>query len=266
MKHLTITLLAILLFSACDDENDDFQIDSYPMAVGNEWTYDRKMTFTNHESEKGDIARQMDTLRYSVRVWIEKDTIMDETMSVKKFKAHEQNSDTYSTEFLFEDYDGVKCYAYYPGGGLLAFVKNRPGIKLPPGIPFGGLLSMPKSKTNELVYENPPTLNLKLPLTNSILWTYRLPSEDFSVQIDKRVIKAESIDVPAGTFECFKIRYEYSNHPSFEDVEVYDWIAREGLIKRQISTDSMVFINQQGDTTGVGSSTNTYALQSFMLN
>ena len=266
MKHLIITLFTIVLFSACDDENDDFQIDSYPMAVGNEWTYDRKMTFTSHESEKGDIAREMDTLRYTVRVRVEKDTIMDETMSVKKFKAREQNSDTYSTEFLFEDYDGIKCYAYYPGGDLLAFVKNRPEVKLSSGIPFGGLLSIPKSTTNEPVYENPPTLNLKLPLSNNIRWTYRHPSEDFSVQIDKRVIKAESIDVPAGTFECFKIRYEYSNHPGFEDVEVYDWIAREGLVKRQISTDSVVFINQQGDTTGAGSSTNTYALQSFTLN
>lgn len=265
LKKLIIILFALLLFSGCDNKKSGFTINSYPMAVGSEWVYNRELTFNEFQTDNLKNVMNSDTLNHSVRVWIEKDTLINDKVSVKKFRSHEKKSEVYGTEFLFRDYEGIKCYAYYPGSGLMGFVKNQSQLKLPHAFPFGGLFSIPQFKTNGLVFEDPPTLNLKLPLLNDIIWTYRHSSEELSVQIDKRVVDAESVKAPAGTFECFKIKYEYSSHPSFENVEIYDWIAEEGLIKRKISADSIVFTNQAGDSVGFGTSVDTYSLKALEL-
>ena len=266
MKNLIFTLFGLLILAGCNKTDNGPQISSYPIAAGNEWTYDRELTFTKYESDNMENVIESDTVDNTVRTWIEKDTLMNDTMSVKKFRAHEIDSEVYETEFLYTDAEGVKCYAYYRGSGLMAFVKKQVGFKFPHSIPFGGLFTVHKSKTDKLVYEVPPTLNLKMPLVNNIIWTYRLPSEELPVQIDKRVVTAESVKVPAGSFECFKIKYKYSNDSIFDNVNVHEWIAKEGLIKRQINMDPTVYTNQEGDSVWIGKSTETYSLKALDLN
>jgi len=55
--------------------------------------------------------------------------------------------------------------------------------------------------------------------------------------IQKKIIAQETVTVPAGTFNCYKIQVIYSYDTT---IERYDYIAPQGLIKRTTKTETTV--------------------------
>lgn len=230
-----LTLLSVLV--GCENNESDIlqNVDNYPMAVGTEWVYDRQIITVTYESETSDNVIDIDTVHNSVKVWIEKDTILNDTMSVTMFRSEIKGDDwiMMSSDFKYLDNEGLKTYAYFNGGPLV-FPKNSSVIN------FGLFTDFYKRGYTEVLpddsitYEDNPTLDIQLPLTEKSSWTYRKPTETRVLQIDKSVTGVETLNITGESYPCFVVSLEYYNDPDFEGIEFTDWISNKGLIKRKI--------------------------------
>jgi hypothetical protein len=88
---------------------------------------------------------------------------------------------------------------------------------------------------DSLYYENPPVQSLKYPFEISSQWTYRNRYNPW--HIDKKILGKETIALPAGNFECFKIQWLYDMDHDWQwdkDIVFYDYLHAKGLMKRDI--------------------------------
>lgn len=233
--QLTIFLLLTLIIS-CDkaEENPDSIVETYPMRVGTEWNYDRQLIINEYEFIKPDVILNSDTVDYKVKVWIDKDTLMGDTLNVKIFKALESDLIQASINYMYLDNEGLKTYVYSnPGSMVFAYNFHQRIIQLRKS----RLKSTHNYYTNDnqIYLENEPTLNLKLPLQLNLSWTYIKPTQQKSLQIDKKVVGIEKLKLIDTIFTCYKIDYEYRNDERFEGIEISDWVSKQGLIKRKMS-------------------------------
>lgn len=165
---------------SCDDKEKNIvpTVNNYPMNIGTEWVYDRQMLMKKYESETSNEVIGIDTMNFIVKVWIEKDTVLKDTMAVRVFKSQDIYDNWTSYQYKFFDIEGLKTYAY--SGGAIAFAKKSSYLKS--SIGFDELTS------DEIFFETKPTLDVKLPLDRNSSWTYRHSSDTRALQIDKTVI------------------------------------------------------------------------------
>jgi hypothetical protein len=72
-------------------------------------------------------------------------------------------------------------------------------------------------------------LVLAYPQRTGLFWTYRDSSDARPYWTDKVIEGRETIRTPAGTFDCWRIRWIFTPHPGGAFV---DYVSREGLIRR----------------------------------
>lgn len=112
----------------------------------------------------------------------------------------------------------------------------------------------------EIIVEDPPKLVLEYPIAVGAEWVFRI---DNPWRIEKSVTGYEIIDVPAGRFGCFVVRWlEDTNDDGLfnDNVEFYDYIAEEGLIKRSILMTNVLVIDEHGNELGFIDITDEYEL------
>ncbi|MBN2396219.1 MAG: hypothetical protein JXC36_07145 [Candidatus Atribacteria bacterium] len=146
-------------------------IDTYPMAVGTEWTYDRQVIIKKFESETSNNIVDNDTANFTVKVWIEKDTVLNDTMSVKVFKSRENDNNWTSNQFKYLDNDGLRNYAYSNSGGANVFAKKSSSIKY---VLFADIYNNSGNAiitSDDIIFEDKPTLDIQLPLGDNSSWT-----------------------------------------------------------------------------------------------
>jgi len=245
---ILIFIGVIIAMTSCDEKEkfDLNGIDSYPISVGNYWDYNRELVFKKYESETSDKVIDIDTFNFSIKVSITKDTILNDTMSVKQFVATEAGRDFSSYQYMYIDSEGLKCYAY-SNAGTFVFAKKGMQINALSDLSYLGIEIGNSIDNSNIFFENPPTLNLKLPLENDSKWTYRQPNESLGLQIDKEVVGIETIKVNGRSFLCYKINLEYLNTTIFNEIQMTDWISKEGLIKRQTIFGRTSLIPAEGD-------------------
>ncbi len=241
-------LFLLIVATGCDEKpsGPEFTIGSYPLNKGNHWTYLSETTLVPLDTVPlpADIPLHQSS---TIEVYVEKDTVLKDTAFVKKVVA--ESGGFTSIQFSYPDEEGLKTLAYYQAG-IDAFAKKstRPF----PGIPIAGLMPLmfdPSGEwTEEIYFNNPPRLDLKLPLTSGLSWTYFKNSEG-SYLINKSVSAEENIIVSGHRYHCFRISYEYVQGPvDGAHIRINEWISREGLIKREEVFDSLVFTDRFGDT------------------
>ncbi len=262
-KYLLILILMFAIISC--KKNDDILtiiISSYPMNIGTEWTYDRQIIVKKYDSTYFAKTEEIDTITFKTKISIVEDTILNDTMNVSVFKSQEDNSDWTSNHYYYIDNDGLRNYAYMNAGAIV-FPKKSPYQQ------FSNLEIHVdnKSLTNgELFFETPPTLNIKFPLEINTSWTYREPSESNNLQIDKEVVGSENLILFEQEFECLKVKYFYMNNPSFDGVNMTEWISNEGLIKRLTTIDSATVTNEIGEPLYTAQITELLTLKELNIN
>ncbi|MEJ2595133.1 MAG: hypothetical protein P8100_08435 [bacterium] len=223
----------------------DLVINSYPIAAGNEWVYDRQVVIDKQDSLANHKKTDPDTLHFIITVWIEKDTVLNDTMPVTIFKQRVDDDNRVSIEYNFLDNEGLKNYAYANAGGNF-FPKQY-------GISYFMISHLPIEnmalKDDEIFYETPPTLKIKFPLKNKLEWNMREPSPDSpgSFRIDKEVIGMEMLGLGGRKFECLKVQWDITYPPLTHQTDITDWIAKEGLVKRLTITDTAAVTNELGE-------------------
>ncbi len=268
-KYWAILLGLLILLSACDDDKVSTGFIKpatyYPMSIGSEWIYDREIILKKYESDTSNIIIDIDTLIFTDRVWIDKDTILNDTMNVKVFKSQEAGNNWTSEQYMFLDNEGLKCYAYKNAGGPTVFLKNSIIKSKTISLPFNGFEPMLLKQTDSIILEPTPRLNIKLPLVLGSKWTYLYPNLHLNLQIDKEIIGFENIAINNNSFSCYKILWKYLNNPAFEGINIIDWVSYQGLIKRQIIYNRTVFTDEQGHPMGYVQNTETILIKEMKL-
>jgi hypothetical protein len=236
MKINVLTCLGILTLISCDEKaKPDFEkIDAYPTSIGTEWTYSSVFILKIFESEISDKIIEADTVNYTFRVKVEKDTILNDTMNVIQFSSKADELDAISKQYFFVDSDGLKAYAnsYYASH---VFAKKIAKSRIPANMLSFNIFGPAISEGDDIfVFQPVPRLNLKLPLELNSKWTYTTPTEPLNLQIDKEIIGYENIRINDRTYSCYKISWIYIENKFFDGTKIFDWVSKEGLIKRQV--------------------------------
>lgn len=249
MKNLTLLLSCIFLFFACDEDNNGaiLTVESYPMEIGSEWTYERSLIISYFESEESSNIVEVDTFKFVDNVWIEKDTAFNDTINVKIFKS---KTDAYIyAQYMYLDTEGLKTYAYQ-GAAPSVFAKKT-------GVNFNYTLNNNFEAfaiTDEIFIEEIPRLNIKLPMGIGTSWTYKESTENSPLKITKKVIGTETIAVANNEEICLKVEYEYSNDSNYDDIHATEWYSEKGMIKRTFNFGKITITDENNQTIGYGSS------------
>jgi len=105
---------------------------------------------------------------------------------------------------------------------------------------------------DSLNYEDPPLLVIKYPYKIGEQWPYRTNSELF--RIDKKILEKDTVAVPLGNYDCYKIQYLYDfdlDNQWDDGIEIYDYIGQEGLLKRSILINNIQVIDENLQVTGL---------------
>lgn len=250
-KKINLILLIIAAFgiNSCMEKTDISlnQLSDYPVSVGNYWIYNRTIIIKYYDSINSTQITDIDTIIYSSKVFIEKDTLMNDTITVQKLVTQELESDNKSTQYIYSSNKGLQCYAYT--GGLMCSPKNA-NIYIHPFslLPINKTYNSNNSNNfNNIIYETPPTLIIKYPLNSESKWTYREPSGCFNMQIDREVIGIKLIQTQAGKFECFEVKWDYLDNEIFNGFSIVDYISNKGLVKRVITNNKVTITTYTGE-------------------
>lgn len=267
IKRFLFLFTFVAMIISCDkkEDNDLPKVDAYPTSVGTEWTYDRQVIIKKYESEVSDEIIDIDTLVFTVKVWIERDTVLNDTINVKVFKSRENDYSWTSDQYKYLDNKGLRNYAYSNAGGANVFAKKNSSLQS--AIDFNNYMSLKNGilSSDEIIFEDKPTLEIKFPLDLTSSWTYILPSETRLLQIDKEVIGTESLTLFGQTFSCFKVSWNYLNDPVYEGISLTEWISEKGLIKRLTIHDRVTFTNANGEPQFYGQFIETLTLKGLKI-
>lgn len=249
IKQILLVVPIIGMIISCDkkEENDTPNLDTYPMTVGTEWTYDRQVIIKKYESETSNKIINNDTMNFTVRVWIDKDTVLNDTMNVKIFKSRENDYNWTTNQYKYLDNEGLRNYAYSNSGGANVFAKKSSSFKSSFDSYFYRIAIKHGITNKEIIIEDKPTLDIKLPFSENTSWTYRNPSETRVLQIDKEVIGTETLNITGQNIACYKVSWNYLYDPVFNGVNITDWISEKGLIRRLTIYDRVTLISEDGE-------------------
>jgi hypothetical protein len=254
MKSLSILCmsLALLFISSCDFDktplNPDKSDYDYPMTIGNQWEYQRTFSYYNIRPDTLTMPPGLDTAITSTIVMktARQEIIHDSITTFVFQETLTDGSQSLMDESYYANVEGdLYFYAYRNPGFVIpkATAKKRmmfKGMSFSDAREITSFLTRVASANNNLVdsliYEIPPLLSLKYPLQQGSQWTYRYPGRPW--RIDKRVLNKEAVRVPAGEFDCYRIKwlYDLDNDGSWdEDIIFYDYVCEKGLVKRSIS-------------------------------
>jgi hypothetical protein len=250
MKKLYLLLFLILPLISCDRKQEPITpgITAYPMTVGSQWTYDRQLVVNKYESKTSKKIVSTDTYHFEVKVWVDKDTLLNGKPVVKFIATSEGLK---HINFHFMDQEGLKTFAY-SNAGPIVFAQS--GIHLKSEALDKWLAEDP------VIFEQSPVLDLKWPLQMGAQWTYRYATEPRPLKIEKQVTGEETLNLAGQHFNCYKIEWTYSNDSYYDHFKITDWVSDKGLIKRIQFFDDVTFQNENGDQLYFGQTEETLTL------
>lgn len=223
----------------------------YPLEVGYQWTYQRTMQMPDYD--------WIDSSSVEIDSMFEVDGIM-----MYSFHAISQSGDQKfeSNSYYSNQSSGLLYFGSDGSGGI----NNTPApIRNPKKYIFhgrtfnsideifadlgaGSLIGLSKAAK---YYDN-PIMTLKYPLHMGTQWNYRNADDDI-FWIDKKVIGAADVEVPAGLFRCCMVQWFYDTNQNGswdDDITIIDYICAAGLIKR-VAIFRNIIIYDVGHSEGI---------------
>jgi len=238
-KHLILLLTAIAMISCVDNQTDNYRINSYPMTIGSTWVFGRTIINNYYKSPTSDSIVSSDTMVFQGTTRIEKDTIINKS-KVMVFKSEENDiARTVTTaNYQLIDNEGLKLQANSYSGYMLYDYSNKTIIKKAFHVSTNGKTNS-KSLVNSGVFVySKPILSIKYPLNATSEWT-----SVYTLKIDKKVIGIDTLHINGHEYVCFKILWKY---PEGYTIKVTEWIAKEGILKRETNFGTIYTTDEQG--------------------
>lgn len=272
---LQIIILAVICIIGCENDNDKPNMDFiYPLAIGNSWQYD--MIFTLDFDSLATSNGLIDTTHYSTgSVEIITNEIIFDSLEVYNFETTltETGNAFTGNEYYNNNDNCLFCYGYTQGYMITPKTNNNFAFIIFDEKKFNdvrevfnylekGIIVDEYSKDDSIYYD--PVKTLEYPLEEDKQWMYRTSNNPW--RIDKTIIGKENIDVPAGNFNCWKIQWTYPESSWNDNIEFYDFISQDGLIKRVIEFKNSECIDELGNFIGYLNSTEEKYLTDYQIN
>lgn len=254
---LLIMILAVICIIGCESDNDKPNMDFvYPLTVGNIWEYEA--TFTLDYDSLATYNGLNDTILYhteSVEI-IANEVIFDSLEAYNFASIMNQNGYIYTgNRYYNNNDDGLFCYAHTNVSSISPKTNNNNiYIKFDNKIfnnvreifdyIVNGEIIEQFSKDDSIEYDLEKTL--EYPLEEDNQWICRT----YDLRTDKTIIGWEEIDIPVGEFNCWKIQYSYPELNWNDDVKVYDFVSKDGLVKRFSEVKNQECIDEDGNFLG----------------
>ena len=258
---LLLTVLGLLIMTGCDvcSSYPTEQL-KYPAQTGNQWEYHTTMTLEYYDST-GRIAS---------------DEILDLGNTIVKIESENDTLNSHSNLVLFTSYDlstpeniqkswyansnsGLYVIAYAGAGssqpvlpkGMNLDHQTIASLTISKSMQLLIPLSNNNNSSDSIYYHDPPRRVLKYPLKIGTRWI----ELEYPFYRERFVNEKETIEVPAGTFSCYKVESDW-DIPSINPFIFTDYISlQDGLVKRYFSVDSLAHVTALGDTIGYFKST-----------
>ena len=270
--QLIIISTILISFAGCDKDDDDSpNMDfKYPLTVGNSWDYEL-LFIDDYDSLAESIGYCDDTLNYTASVEIISNEMIFDSIETFNFKIIEEvYAGIYQTN---EYYNNIAHnfinYGYTSGSMITPKIDQQKQYIVFNDIKFDNILELSKWITNgsrltkftkdSIIYD--PVNTLVYPLEEGRTWIYREPNQPFG--IDKKIIGTEIISTSAGEFNCWKIEWIYTDS-LFQDIEFFDYIAEEGLVRRIIKSQFYI-ANEIGEIIGTSDFIEEQILVDFIV-
>ncbi|MBN1559087.1 hypothetical protein JW998_02475 [candidate division KSB1 bacterium] len=255
--YILLLCLALSLIRCSKDDpvgpsRDDFR---YPLEPGNTWIYDRsiKMTFQPRSG-----TRAPDSTGATVRVEVIGAEVIFDTLATIKVRERVEQDGAFSTSYHHYQNNSDALYLVATVGSPVTLPKktaamNRLFEKVWE-IPFD-LMSLFEENRNSaadsLHLEKPVKTVLQYPLKAGAEWTFS--EKNRPRRIRKRVIGEEDVKTKAVTFKTVKIQWivDFDGDGEFDsNVEYFDYIANEGLVKRSFVIRNLPLLDDEGGNIG----------------
>lgn len=233
-RYSVLVILLSLALQSCEKKKTELSIDSYPMNQGSEWHYQRTMFLTKYASNYSDKVVDVDTFHQAYRIRVTKDTVLNDTMYTTSFEIVDKENHNYKgQQYYYMDKEGLKLYATGGSSGPIIIGKSATDVDSNPLFSMGSFPEyLPSVQNNNLMYSIPPRLSLQFPLTEDSYWTCIQGNSSRNWRIDKKVAGRELLQVGNRKFSCFRVEWLYFDYVKDSDINVTDWIAKEGLVQR----------------------------------
>ena len=247
---LSLIITSLLFIVSCDDDSSipdmDFQ---YPLEIGSSWQYENNYTISYDSLAISNGL--MDSTFYSTgTVEIIDNIVIFDTLNVYDFEMNvdEYGNICYGNEYYNVDSNLLISYGYNNPTIITPKVeqkftflkfKNRNFNNVNEILEWikNGSSGNKYNKDDDITFD--PVTSLSYPLEEDKQWVYRYETCDGEPwRIDKKIINWEEIEVLAGSFNCWRIRW-YNNPFGAgtnwdEDIIQFDFIAEVGLVKRTL--------------------------------
>lgn len=278
----TLLMLATLLLqSGCKKsgtEADPAPFASYPLTTGNSWTYRSTFSITDFQPTRpGAIFRDTSITSTAVVTSTGKRTLLD---SIETWGLRTTESDSISSRTMYHYYrtiaDSLFLIAY--SSGSIFTPKRIPtqhyfivGKKRYASIGeiFGDLRYSSRSLREDslsLIYEISPPKAFVFPMIVGRSWNYREAGHPF--KIGHNVVAEGVTTTPAGTLPSFTIQWMWDlNADGVWDASItgFEYVAKEGLIKRDFTINNVIMTDGAGDTVGTVRVRDSFELTSLSL-
>ena len=286
-KYIPISLivlvgLVISLMSCSEAPFEPFgQNFKYPLAVGSSWDFAQTDIYTRHDTALTYVST--DTVYgNSSTVVFSYEFVPDISRHVYTFYTEwaTEFSIRWRSSYYYNHTDGF----YYYGGA--SDIWNGPPKLNPTDVvyEFKGLRASSLDELTKLVQygavrrdnrslsvssiENPPVKALAYPPTIGTRWTYRDTDLGHIWNMEKEVVGTERISVPAGSFECFKVRWYWDTDHDGQwdtDIDGYDYISEIGTARRKFIMSNIAMLDYTSVIIGYYDVTQDYTLTDYDL-
>jgi hypothetical protein len=256
-SKMFVVLALLAALPACSDDpagpGDGFV---YPLQLGNKWEYAREFSSFNFRPDTTAVAIADTTILSTVSIEITRTEKLPGsiTASVLYEKLVEGDRVVQESEsFYANQEDGLYFYRYKGAGHVIPkrsadrriYFKGRYFRSAREVVSF---LEKTVAGSDSMIVEDPPLKALPYPIEVGAQWVYRREGKPW--RIDKKVVaEGEKVKVPAGEFESYKIQWLHDIDQDGEwdpDVQFFDYVSPQGLIKRDILLKDLVWVGPDG--------------------
>jgi hypothetical protein len=247
MKQLlAIAILGMLLTGCSKSVDSKSKTFTYPLALGNQWTYSVTLTWdhgdpTIVDTIEGNSAivnvtvTQVDTIRPGVLSYtmrgIDAGSEMPDGPPERTYLNLSEGMYLLSRKTAMSNAQFVlpRRVPQPPG----AISRDPPPTGFPNAYAMVAALADPAGPTacNQAVPADTLPLVLAYPQHTGLVWTYYDSTDAWPYRIEKVIEGRETITTPAGSFECWRIRQ--ISTPSLGRGDLVDYVSPEGLIRRR---------------------------------
>lgn len=269
LRYVILTLL--FLMCSCSEDNPtgpsspDFR---YPMKAGNEWNYSHSLSLT-FDLRSG--TRPPELTRSTIRVLVIGEEVIFDSLQCLKLQEQLTENENTRTSYHFYQNNADGLYLIAGRGESTALLKNKSDYinfinKVSPGAGIAFSSTLFNSKNDSLNLEKPAKRALKYPLQSGTQWVYS--EKNRPRRVNKRVIGDVDVTTDAGEFKTVKIQWivDFDGDGEFDDnIEYFDYIANEGLVKRSFLIKNLPLVDDDGGNIGYYSYLDESILSSYKL-